>query len=373
MKAYLMHGDKPCAIIDPEFHLILSVLDKNELPVGVYNDNDMIQGTLYRNWLKSRAIPKGRPGLSNILSKIDKSMADSFLDFHGVSLTDTYWVKEKDSPLTWKDVNFHENGFYPLFGNVYAGLKDLEWSPTPDFVTDGVMEKFWMSVGGVPCLAKMDQKWQNVQAANEVVVSKVTQALALKTRAVEYEYGKMGEIPVCICPCFVTNERTDFVNALQVSHSGLSGRGEAFFRQAYQEELDDMLFIDVLFGNVDRHDKNYGILKTEQGESFAPIFDSGSCLGFNMTDPEDLKWIRLKYPSNDLSRQEAARLLKKDRNLPNEELLFSILKTEYEKFSVPEFHYDMARNVLTTGMEIIKDSQKTFQIPGMDFFDRDFH
>ena len=120
MQALLMHADQPCAVIDPESSILLSVVNPNEMPVGVWNENQMVMNMLYRNWLKARAIPKGRPGMDKILAKLEKPLADAFLDFHGVSLTDSYWIKEKGSPLTWQDVNFHDNGFYPVFGSIYA-------------------------------------------------------------------------------------------------------------------------------------------------------------------------------------------------------------------------------------------------------------
>lgn len=368
MQACLMHGNKPCAVVDPEFGIILSVIRRDEMPVGTFHEDKMIMNELYKSWLKTRAIPKGRPGMDKILSKVDGCLADAFLDFHGVSLTDTYWIREKDSPLTWEDVNFHANGFYPMFGNFYLGNENLEWAPTPDFVTDGVMEKFWMNCGGVPCLVKMDKKTDGVLAANEVFTASFAQMLDLKTRVVQYGYGKVGDMAACVCPCFVRNDKTDFITALQISHSSHSGAmisGENLFRQRFWEELDDMLWLDILIGNEDRHNKNYGTLRIGNGEDkFAPIFDSGSCLGcYGNTD------VRLKYPSFDLKREEAMQLLKKkDRELPEEGAVIDLLRRTYERFGVPEFRYDWARSVLVTGLEIGRNVGRELMIPGMDPF-----
>ena len=364
MQALLMHADQPCAVIDPESSILLSVVNPNEMPVGVWNENQMVMNMLYRNWLKARAIPKGRPGMDKILAKLEKPLADAFLDFHGVSLTDSYWIKEKDSPLTWSDVNFHENGFYPVFGSIYAGNEEIPWLPSPDFVTDGVMEKFWMNVGNIPSLVKIDRRFGNTLTANEVFLSRLSESMDLKARPVSYQYGKIGDLPVCICPCFVQNSRTDFVSALQIAHGGTLSKGTAFFRQAFKEELEDMLFLDILVGNTDRHEKNYGLLKTNGGEVFAPIFDSGSCLAYN-ADASDEKRpeIRLKYPFMDISRQEAAKELSGNRQVPDEHLACKILQNTYEQFSVPEYHFDLARNVLLTGMEALREAGREVQIP----------
>ena len=215
-----------------------------------------------------------------------------------------------------------------------------------------------MNVGGVPSLVKMDRKFDNTQAANEVFVSKLSQMINMETRCVGYNFGKLGNIPVCICPCFVTNEKTDFITALQIAHGGMGNRGESFFRQTYEKELEDMLYLDVLVGNIDRHDKNYGILKTGSGESFAPIFDTGSCLGFFGDD-----MVRLKYPNHDITRLEAAQTFKHDHEIPDKERTISLLQETYERFQVPEVRFDMARNVITTGIETVKESHREIQMP----------
>lgn len=49
--------------------------------------------------------------------------------------------------------------------------------------------------------------------------------------------------------------------------------------------LDRMIVVDYLVGNDDRHYGNFGLLRdaeTLEIEGFAPIFDTGSSLGYNM-------------------------------------------------------------------------------------------
>jgi hypothetical protein len=42
----------------------------------------------------------------------------------------------------------------------------------------------------------------------------------------------------------------------------------------------DMLLVDFIFNQEDRHSKNFGVI----GEKFAPLFDSGACLFYTLTD-----------------------------------------------------------------------------------------
>lgn len=57
-----------------------------------------------------------------------------------------------------------------------------------------------------------------------------------------------------------------------------------------KEEFWNMFIIDCLIGNEDRHNGNWGFLKTIKDEklTFSPIYDCGSCLFSTYTD-EDMK------------------------------------------------------------------------------------
>lgn len=49
------------------------------------------------------------------------------------------------------------------------------------------------------------------------------------------------------------------------------------------------LAFDALIGNVDRHPDNWGVLFSEEGAKFAPIFDNGSSLGYELDDEQVLR------------------------------------------------------------------------------------
>ena len=59
--------------------------------------------------------------------------------------------------------------------------------------------------------------------------------------------------------------------------------------------FNQMYIFDALFGNPDRHKGNWGVLKTQSGYAFAPIFDNGACLfprALNVSISED--WMRAR-------------------------------------------------------------------------------
>ena len=110
---------------DDEVSDVISILDEKHLPVGVFKDFEkgVSKKQLFRSWWRSRAIPASRQNLRDALEMLgnittEQLAAKSF----GLSLSDQYWAKPVDSPLTWKDVNFFENDFSIITGGPGTGL-----------------------------------------------------------------------------------------------------------------------------------------------------------------------------------------------------------------------------------------------------------
>ena len=57
------------------------------------------------------------------------------------------------------------------------------------------------------------------------------------------------------------------------------------------EHFFEMFIVDALLGNFDRHGGNWGFLKENNQYRLAPIFDNGSCLYPNMTNPDEMTMI----------------------------------------------------------------------------------
>ena len=64
---------------------------------------------------------------------------------------------------------------------VFLEGKETPLSPSPDYTTDGIMEKFWYSIEHTPYLAKMDSLQDNALLANEILYYKIASALGIKT------------------------------------------------------------------------------------------------------------------------------------------------------------------------------------------------
>lgn len=123
--AILMHQNIPVAQVTNNGQHILSIINKNELPVGVYSNNMILLDNLYNNWLTTRTIPNIRQNISIIQQKLRMPITEAQVKSMFVSLTDCFWIKPNDLNIKWENVNYYDNGFSEeLFENLPDALSE---------------------------------------------------------------------------------------------------------------------------------------------------------------------------------------------------------------------------------------------------------
>lgn len=358
----LMHKDIPAAEVTIENNKITgykTVFDKDNIPPGTLEHNKTQTQILLKDWYESRSIPAGRVNLDNIIKKIGIDPARAFFDNAGVSLTDTYWLKtDINDDVKWADVNFHQNGFNPLLPLLFLTGKPFKGIKSPDFTTDGILEKFWYQSGDEPYLAKFDIADGGLLCANEVFVSTIAHSLNIDT--VPYFYSHINDIDCCSCPCFVNDAQTDFIPAMLIKHSDFHLTSERLYqyisdRLGFKDYIKDMIFLDCLIHNTDRHEKNFGYLITPSGIHPAPLFDNGYCLGADwepqyFTHPAEgnMKSFGESARKEILERYDAARDV-------DDRMILDTLQNVYQEYKIPEIRYDIAKKELETSFDIITD------------------
>ncbi len=239
----LMHRDIPAAkiiFVDNYPARILEIYDKNELPLGVLGDNDLQTKLLLKRWYDSRIIPNIRPNRKIIENLIGMSIPEAISNSFALSLIDSFWFKPEDFEVSYYDINYHDNGFIPLCNNILLNTKISDFN-TPDLTTDGVMTKYWIPSGDKPYLIKIDDKYQNLLTANEVVYYNVAKHYI---ETVRYCKGKTDNIYYCNCPCFIDNNSEDFISAMQIKHSDFSLTGELLYEWFKDYPIKTMVTLD---------------------------------------------------------------------------------------------------------------------------------
>ncbi len=301
MNYTLMHKDIPVADLTLDeatgsIQRIDALLHGEHLPVGVSVRHGVADRAALNEWWEDRSIPASRSGLREALETLGVASSKLLLTrCYGLSLSDHYWIKPAGSELTWHNVNFFENPFSEDVGDALFGApskKDHFDFSSPDNTSDGFLKKRWKILDGKRCLIKAGSPPFLQQPFNEVIATKIADRLDI----CHIPYTVMWEngIPYSVCEDFVTPD-TELIPAWRVMQIQKKENQTSVY-QHYRNccealgvpnvahALDQMIVLDYLIANEDRHLNNFGLLRNPDTLEWlgpAPIYDSGSSLGYD--------------------------------------------------------------------------------------------
>lgn len=324
-KRILMHKRIP--VISIEFdnftgyiQKICDVYNPKHLPIGISIKNGIVDKNAFNTWWMNRSIPTNRNGIAKALETLEiPNTKFLLLRCYGLSLSDQYWVKPENSDLKWEDINFFNNPFSDDIGNVLFGInienKVLNFS-SPDNTSDGCLKKRWKIIDGKRCLIKGGSNPFHQQPFNEVIASEIMEKLNIPH--VTYSLIWDNNIPYSVCEDFV-DENTELIPVWRVLMTQEKNNSTSLYKHFINcceglgvddvtKFIDYMITIDYIIANEDRHLNNFGLLrnvKTLEWIGIAPIYDSGSSLGFDKlpSQMKSEKDIECKPFKNDFLEQ----------------------------------------------------------------------
>lgn len=301
MKCTLMHKRKAVAEMELDestgFILKISeIYDAEHLPVGISCKNGIADRKALNEWWTDRSIPASRSGVRNALEHLNISNTKMLLvRCFGLSLSDQYWIKPQNEEISWDDINFFNNPFSEDIGDVLFGtpknMEGFDFS-SPDNTSDGCLKKRWKLINGKRCLVKGGSDLARQQPFNEVIATKIMERLGISH--VGYELIWDSGSPYSVCEDFVTAD-TELVSAWRILQTQKKPNNVSVYQHFVNccqalgvtdivKSLDRMLVLDYIIANEDRHLNNFGLLRnaeTLEWIGFAPIYDSGSSLGYD--------------------------------------------------------------------------------------------
>ena len=306
MNYTLMHKDIPFADLTLDettgsIQRIDALFRGGHLPVGVSVRRGMADRAAFNAWWTDRFIPSARSGLVDALSQLGFPNPQQVISRNlGLSLSDHYWVKPAGSGLSWNEVNFFENGFSPDVGDALLGKLskssgiDLR---SPDWTCDGNLRKRWAILDGKRCLVKAGSGPFQQQPFNEVIASKMADRLGIPH--IPYTLLWDDGISYSVCEDFVTPD-TELIPAWRVMQTQKKDNQTSVYQHyrncceklgvpGIAHALDQMMVLDYLIANEDRHFNNFGLLRSPDTLEWlgpAPIYDSGSSLGYDKLTPQ---------------------------------------------------------------------------------------
>ena len=302
MEYSLMHKNVLVADLDLDNetgHIlkIIKIFNVQHFPVGIVDKNGIADRVALNDWWVDRSIPASRSGVKKALEVLNISNPKILLTkCFGLSLSDQYWIKPQNEDISWETVNFFDNEFSEDIGDVLWGKqlnKDDVNYHSPDNTSDGCLKKRWKIVNGKRCLLKSGSTPFMQQPFNEVIASIIMDRLNIPHVPYSVIFDEDGQ-PYSICEDFITGN-TELVSAWRVMQANKKRSDvsvyqhyinccEAFGIKDNVHAIDQMIVVDYIIANEDRHQNNFGLVRNANTLEWlypAPIYDSGSSLGYD--------------------------------------------------------------------------------------------
>ena len=311
-KEYILkHKEIPVILfrMNEENYNILEVneiLAVDRLPFSI-EDNNLTQCAIKLNsWIKGRGLADSRRDINKVKDMFKaENKEELIVRSYGLNLTDHYWLHKTEENLKWKELNFFDNKFDKLKvgGRANPDIDESVGDRSPNFCVDGSIEKRWViKENDVRVLLKGSRYKRMQEPFNEVIASNIMDALGIEHVTYSLERTENTNIPYSECECMV-DRNIEYINALFVMESDKYERKDPYAHYLEickknginnaKEKIDEMVALDFIIGNDDRHRGNFGIIRNADSLEWlklAPIFDNGNCLFFDR-DNDDMEYF----------------------------------------------------------------------------------
>ncbi len=281
----------------PEIKILWVNEDKKDLfPLDLELTNDGLA-----KWLKHRTIPKNHAYVHNFLSKcglnINRPMTIIKVS-KGLSLNDCYWVVEEGFEGTYDKFNLYDNRFSQVLALIaftgYGSSIRTSLASCPEFTTNGMLPKCWRRKDGRILLYKGGTSGASNtgnEPYSEYYVAQVAKVLGVN--AIEYGLSQWKGELCSTCELFTSKDYSFLPVGRIVTSGGMKAVREYYetLGKEFVEALNDMLVLDAIIMNTDRHFGNFGFIidnKTNKIVAPAPLFDHGNAL-LNFAGRDDLE------------------------------------------------------------------------------------
>ena len=285
---------------------IKDIINEERLPFGLKDRGNKTQYAIqFNNWLIGRGLSESRRDLPSVRKQFKVGSAkELMIKALGLNLTDHYWLHEINNEMTWKEKNYFENSFDKVIPGkgINPEIDDSVSKQSPNLCVDGSIEKRWVIKNGERVLLKGSLYRRMQEPFNEVIASKILDEFGIEHVHYDLRRTEDKNIPFSECKCMVDKD-TEYINAQYVMNMEEYYRKEQYVHylemckknglEDAKARIDEMIVLDFLIGNTDRHKGNYGIIRdanTLKWIKTAPIFDNGNCLYFDNENDDMESW-----------------------------------------------------------------------------------
>jgi hypothetical protein len=304
----LKHKNKPVLLFDlnTENYIpveILKIYDIQRLPFVLDNETDLKLGVaLLSRWVENRGITESRDDYERLMEENHTSSGRELsINSLGLNLTDHYWMHNINQDLNWEKLNFFDNSFNKKnMERIYPSNENAPIILNPNFSVDGCLIKEWVTDGKDRVLLKEGEVGFKQEPYNEVIATNIMNLLNIQN--VGYSLRTVGDKIVSACKCMIDRDTELWYarNVLDLDKNPHKHNYQKYIELCtkngitdVQKKLDEMIVIDFIMGNTDRHTRNFGIIReaeTLKWIKIAPIYDCGNSLFYRDPIKNKLEW-----------------------------------------------------------------------------------
>lgn len=245
-------------------------------------------------WIRHRTIPRNRAFVHDFLAKCGLNLnrpMNIVSVCKGLSLNDCYWVADENSTESFDRINLYENPISNTLASlVFTGYGSSIRSTlisSPEFTTNGMLPKCWRRISGRIYLYKGGTSGASNTGNEpyaEYYAAQIAEAMGID--AVAYNLSKWKDTLCSTCELFTGLDYAYMPVGHIVKSGGMKAVREYYesLGEQFVSALDDMILLDAVICNTDRHFGNFGFLVDNRSNRIAapaPLFDHGNSL-FNL-------------------------------------------------------------------------------------------
>ena len=305
---FLMHKDIRVCLMEISDDGSIGKVRRNEKEREHFPLGGQMNDMKFHEWWRDRAIPKTRHGAKAALQKLGyASTNNALVENLALSLSDCYWIQPRGESLSWSDVNLFTNDFVDTFGEITINQNHtLDLRKRTRFncaSSQGELQKKWcIDQEGRRYMVKGNYGQSYQQSLNEVFATTLHRQQGFHHYTpyslVKLQVDDNVEGLGCLCYDFCS-ENIESISAWELLQTTKIRQNESLYyplrrvclglgmtEDAFDGFMDYQIMTDHLLTNTDRHMNNIAIMRnpdTLELLGFAPIFDSGNSMFYNLT------------------------------------------------------------------------------------------
>jgi hypothetical protein len=293
-----------------------------------HSETELTPTQLFRNkdkfltWCSGRVLPIDRVNAKKILnclgltqSQTNEHKAAIALSYRCLSVCDSYWIRFGDADIVnWEEVNLFTNSLNKAIALV--ALKGTSLSVqakhglTAEVSTIGSYPKGWFRMENDKLFLYKTYGTENDEPEREVCASKVIDCFNIYGN-VKYDIKKLEGVTCSRCEIMTTPDRAMVAAADMNVWCIAQGTNVVDYARAnFGKQFAQMLVIDYLIANSDRHAYNWGFFQsmdTGQILGLHDLYDHNNAFDKDLLEDENYRSIVL---DSDTMKQAAHRYLK---------------------------------------------------------------